>query len=76
MVVVSVINNNMISLYTIIGYDINTPLMTVYDIMTLCKYRMTSAVLFPFPTDIMASFASVRLIRDDYLNNRMVLTLS
>ena len=33
-----VINYN--SMYIIIGYDINTPLMTMYEIMTLCKHRM------------------------------------
>ena len=35
-----VINYN--SMYIIIGYDINTPLMTMYEIMTLCKHRMAS----------------------------------
>ena len=29
-------------MYIIIGYDINTPLMTMYEIMTLCKHRMGS----------------------------------
>ena len=37
-----VINYN--SMYIIIGYDINTPLMTMYEIMTLCKHRMISTV--------------------------------
>ena len=47
---VSYINNNTISgfehlinynsMYIIIGYDINTPLMTMYEIMTLCRHRM------------------------------------
>ena len=36
-----VINYN--SMYIIIGYDINTPLMTMYEIMTLCKHRMGMA---------------------------------
>ena len=39
-----VINYN--SMYIIIGYDINTPLMTMYEIMTLCKHRMRSAAKF------------------------------
>ena len=30
-------------MYIIIGYDINTPLMTMYEIMTLCKHRMVEA---------------------------------
>ena len=38
-----VINYN--SMYIIIGYDINTPLMTMYEIMTLCKHRMTATVI-------------------------------
>ena len=40
---VSYINNisGYNSMYIIIGYDINTPLMTMYEIMTLCKHRMT-----------------------------------
>ena len=33
-----VINYN--SMYIIIGYDVSTPLMTMYEIMTLCKHRM------------------------------------
>ena len=35
-----VINYN--SMYIIIGYDVSTPLMTMYEIMTLCKHRMGS----------------------------------
>ena len=38
-----VINYN--SMYIIIGYDINTPLMTMYEIMTLCKHRMTTTTI-------------------------------
>ena len=34
-----VINYN--SMYIIIGYDVSTPLMTMYEIMTLCKHRMS-----------------------------------
>ena len=33
-----VINYN--SMYIIIGYDVSTPLMTMYEIMTLCKHGM------------------------------------
>ena len=32
--------NNYNNMYIVIGYDINTPLMTMYEIMTLCKHRM------------------------------------
>ena len=34
---------NSYSLYAIIGYDNNTPLMTVFKTMTLCKHRMVVA---------------------------------
>ena len=41
-----VINYN--SMYIIIGYDINTPLMTMYEIITLCKHRMfLTPLVFP-----------------------------
>ena len=40
-----VINYN--SMYIIIGYDINTPLMTMYEIMTLCKHRMVKPAGHP-----------------------------
>ena len=34
------VSYNYNSMYIIIGYDINTPLMTMYEIMTLCRHIM------------------------------------